>query len=245
MVEENTQKGKAAAFFRITLKIVLFFSFCILLYSATLYIFINLSNEIAKNILEYLKVLIWPSVALLTIFVFKTNIALLIGRMEEFDFPFFKGRAKSVYQPQESVQKDIVVAQNEGEDFKAVVAEKEAEIKALRDSTEDLIAKLTRAQIELEFERIYNLIFRSQIELLSKMNTVTQVEFSYVIQHFFALQKQFPEVFKDWNPYKYIQFLITNNLVEYEYQTSSVSITQKGKAFVAYLVLMNYQKYGI
>lgn len=231
----------------IILKVILFFGFLLLLYAGSLYIFKNISDVIAKNILEYIQALAWPIVVLLVVFTFRVNIAQLIERMEEWEIPLIgKGKAHgALAQQQETIKTDVVVSQNEGEDFKAIVATKETEIKALKDNTQQLVDKLTRAQIELDFERIYSAIFASQIDLLLKINNFPQVEFAYILDHYGKAQQAAFAIFKEWNVYQYIQFLITNQLIEYKVDTLTISITIKGKAFLSYLAVMNYKKYGI
>lgn len=243
----NYMKEKIKSSLVIISKIVLVFAFFILLYAGSLYIFKNISDALAKNILEYMRVLAWPVVVLLIAFTFRVNIAQLIERMEEWEIPFIgKGKAHgALAQQQETIKTDVVVAQNEGEDFKAIVANKETEITALRDNSQQLVEKLTRAQIELDFERIYNIIFASQIDLLFKINNFPQVEFAYIVDHYTKSQQAALVILKDWTVFQYIQFLITNQLIEYKVDAMTVSITQKGRAFISYLAVMNYKKYGI
>ncbi|MFA6474767.1 MAG: hypothetical protein WCV88_01035 [Patescibacteria group bacterium] len=199
----------------IVLKVIIFFGFLILLYAGSLYIFKNISDVLAKNILEYIRALAWPVVVLLIAFTFRVNIAQLIERMEEWEIPFVgKGKAHGVLaQQQETIKTDVVVAQNEGEDFKAIVTTKEAEITALKDNSQQLVEKLTRAQIELDFERIYNIIFASQVDLLFKINNFPQVEFAYITDHYTKSQQTALTLLKDWTVFQYIQFLITNQLI--------------------------------
>jgi len=240
-------KEKIKSSIVIIFKVILFFGFLILLYVGALYIFKNISDILAKNILEYIRVLVWPVAVLLIAFTFRVNIAQLIERMEEWEIPFIgKGKAHGVLaQQQETIKTDIIVANNEGDDFKAIVSTKETEITALKDNSTQLVEKLTRAQIELDFERIYNVIFASQIDLLFKINNFPQVEFSYIVDHYLKAQQAAITIFKDWTVFQYIQFLIANQLIEYKVDTTMILITQKGRAFISYLSVMNYKKYGI
>jgi hypothetical protein len=242
-------KDKIKSYLKILLKIILILGFLILLYASSIFVYKNLSDTLAKNILEYLRVLVWPAVTLIAVFIFRINIARLIERMEEWEIPGLgKGRAHAaeITQQQESVKKDTpVMPRDEGDDFKAIVAVKETEIKSLRENESQLIDKLTRAQIELDFERIYNVIFASQIDLLLKINNFPQVEFAYIVEHYTKVQRAAAPIFDKWNISLYIQFLINQKLVEYKVGTIYISITQKGKAFLSYLTIMNYKKYGI
>lgn len=240
-------KEQIKKYLMVIIKAILFIGFVILLYASLIFLYKNLTDALAKNILEYFRVLAWPVVVLLIAFTFRVNIAQLIERVDEWEIPFVgKGKAHgALAQQQEVIKTDVVVAQNEGEDFKAIVTAKESEITALRDNSQQLVDKLTRAQIELDFERIYNVIFASQIDLLLKINNFPQVEFAYIADHYTKAQQASILILKDWNVFQYIQFLITNQLIEYKVDTLMVSITQKGRAFLSYLTIMNYKKYGI
>lgn len=240
-------KEKIKLFLKVILKSFLFLGFLAILYSGLIYTVKNLSDIIAKNILEYIRVLSWPVVVIFIALTFRANIAQLIERMEEWEIPFVgKGKAHGgLLQQQEAVKTNVILAQNEGEDFKAIVATKESEISALKDNTNQLVDKLTRAQIELDFERIYNIIFASQIDLLLKINNFPRVQFAYITDHFIKAQQAALSMLKDWNVSQYINFLIVNQLIEYNVELQAITITQKGRAFLSYLSVMNYQKYGI
>ncbi|MFA6097638.1 MAG: hypothetical protein WC788_08520 [Candidatus Paceibacterota bacterium] len=190
-------------------RFVIALCFIILIYSGALYVIKNNSHELSQDILEYLKVLIWPLVILLIVYLFKSNIADLIGRIEEWEAPFIgKGKTHGV-NPQQEIAKTF--PRDEGKDFKMVIDAKEKEISALKDNEQELVDKLTRAQIELDFERIYNLIFASQIDLLLKVNAFGKVEFAYVLDHYSRAQQASASLLKDWTFSQYIKFwLITS-----------------------------------
>src|SRR5574337_659557 len=122
-------KEKIKQYSSVALKIVLFLGFLVLVYSGFVFLAKSLTDLIVKDILEYIKVLIWPIVILLIAFTFRANISHLIERMDEWEIPFVgKGKAHgALAQQQETIKTDVVVAQNEGEDFRAVVAAKETE----------------------------------------------------------------------------------------------------------------------
>lgn len=238
---------KITKILKLVLKIILTVGSFIALYACSVYIIKNISDVVSKNILEYMKVLTWPVVVLLIAWTFKSNIAQLIERMEEWDFPFIgKGKARSAsIDQQATIKTDVIVTQNEGDDFKAIVATKESEISALQNNTQQLVDKLTRAQIELDFERVYNIIFSSQIDLLLKINNFNDVEFAYLSDHFLKAQQASSETLKEWDVFMYIRFLINNQLINYNDSLSTLSITQKGRAFISYLAVMGYKKYGL
>ncbi len=242
-------KEKIKPYLITTLKILVFSGFLVLLYAGLVYIYKNISDTLTKNILEYIRVLAWPIVVLLISFTFRNNIAGLIERVEEWEIPGLgKGKAHAVLLQQEVTKTNTIVENNEDKDFIAIVDEKEVEIQALQESKQQLVDKLTRAEIELDFERIYNFIFGNQIELLNQINNLGgEVAFEYTLEHFKKVQQNLLSL-KEWSITGYLQFLVNNQLLEYKIVPSSnfgsIAITTKGKAFTAYIAARNYKKYS-
>ncbi len=237
-------KQKIKNFFVFCIKLVLFLGFLSLSCNAAVYVLKNISIELSGIILEYLKVVVWPFIALMGIILFRPHIAGLMGRL-------IKGKMFGVEVealPSQPNQKssDSTEVKDVGEDFKEVLNKKETEISALRNTSEELLGLLTRAQVELDFEKIYNFIFSSQIELLNKISNLEgEVAWPYVVDHFSRLHQTF-SVYKEnnWDVTKYLQFLIGGQLIEYKNKDNAifVSITTKGKAFISYLAARNYKK---
>ncbi|MFZ2390371.1 MAG: hypothetical protein WAW15_00945 [Minisyncoccales bacterium] len=239
-------KEKIKLLMQILLKVILYLGFLILLYGGLVFLFKNITEILVKNILDYIKVLIWPIVVLTIALTFREKIADLIERLEELEVPgFVKGKTHPFTQ-QEDV--GIIPKEKENEDFKKLVSEKEEAIKALKGSNQDLIEKLTRSEVEIDFERIYNVIFANQIELLNQIiNLGGSVSYDFVVNHYEKVQKTFPTL-NNWDTTKYLNFLITVKLVEFSSLSGgviSVIVTSKGKAFLAYLTSRNYKKLGL
>jgi hypothetical protein len=212
------------------------------------YIFKNINEPIALTILEYIKVLVWPFTILFLVFVFKSNIASFIDRMTEWDSPFIgKGKAQAVneaFQQENTARLNMLVTNTDDKDFKALIDVKENELSELKKNNSQLIDLLTRSQVELDFERIFNSIFASQIDLLLKISNFPSVELAYVMDHFSKAQQAGHFVLKNWELSSYLRFLLENNLIEIIVDQHNISITQKGRAFLFYLSKMNYKKYG-
>ncbi len=239
--KETTKK-----FFLAGSKIVFLLGFLILIYGATVYVLENTSLEVSKNILDYLRVIVWPIVTLIGLALFKDNVAEFIDRIEEGEMP---GGVKVKAPHQElSLQSDKGIVQSSSEpssdQLDIIVKEKEVAINSLKNSQEFLVDRLARAEIDLDFERIYNLIFSSQIELLSKLLTLSPVEFSYVEEHYRILRRTYKKAYRDWDVATYIKFLLNQKLIDID-EVARISITDKGRAFVSYLSIMNYRKLGI
>lgn len=240
-------KGSIKKLFVVMSKVVFLFSVLVLIYAATLYILKNISLETSKNILDYIRAIIWPGIVLIVITVFRSNLAQLIERLEEGENPIF-GKWKASHSEQPILQQEESVMQSTqtqetGADFEKVVEEKEVEINALKDNQQQLVDKLTIAQIELDFERIYNIIFASQIELLAKLGVNSPVDISYIMSHYSGVQRVNRKAFKDWTVDQYIAYLLRVQLIELN--DFKVSITSKGRAFISYLGRMNYRKYDL
>ncbi len=239
-------KETTKSIFVVTSRIILLLGVVVLIYALMLYISNNISSEVSKTILDYLRAIIWPSVVLFVVITFKENIARLIERLEEGDNPFVgkwrASHASSISQQQEQTPSDIE-ERGADADFEKIVEEKEFEISALKDNQQELVNKLTFAEIELDFERIYNLIFASQIELLAKLGVNSPVDFPYLMNHFLGVQRANREVLKDWDIHQYLNYLFRTQLIERN--DSNISITSKGRAFLFYLSRMNYRKYDL
>lgn len=232
--------GRTLFFF---LKLLVYIALVVLGYASFLWIMKEISSELAETILNYIKVLAWPFLVLLIVLAFRPNIAQLITRLEEFDIPMLgKGKATPLIQ-QESYppQPDRSLPQPE---YDALLKEKEKEIEGLKDNTQKLIEKLTVAEIELDFERIYNFIFSNQIDLLLKINNYPQVDFSFIENHFSNMQKLYPVfVDKGWSVNEYLVYLHNSGLLSLA--GGKYLVSQKGKAFLSYLGRKNYKKIGM
>ncbi len=229
----------------VLIKIVKFFSLIILAYFGLLYILKNISIELSNVILNYLTTLIWPFIVIIIVYFFKSNFAQLLDRIVEWDIFGIKGKTTETLDDQQDP--NINDTRPDNEDFELAIKNKEDEISSLEETTKELINKLSIAEVELDFERIFNFIFKSQIELLNQINLLGgKVAFSYVVEHFEKIQKNFPSLV-EWDTTKYLQFLVNSQLVEYITPGSgnfiTVIITSKGKAFINYVTSKNYQKY--
>ncbi len=228
---------------KILVKIILILVCVIIFYAGISFLIKTLNLTISALVLEYIKVLIWPSVIFVLIFTFRSNFSGLLDRLAEFSLPGGVSGKINPQVQQQDTKSDNSIDQNL--EFTQLLTEKENQITAVQISNDDLKQKLSTAEIELDFERIYSVIFASQIDLLLKMNNFENVEFSYVDDHFKKAQQVAAGVLNEWNTSQYINFLINNGLIEYPVGTAVLKITLKGKVFLSYLSVRNYKKYGI
>lgn len=233
-------KNKLVGIFKIIIPIIYIIGFILLLYLDFSFLITILNLTTSAMVLEYIKVLIWPSIVFLLIITFKSNFSGLLDRIAEFSLP---GGVSGIVHP--LVQQKLTTEVNTLEDtaqFKELLKDKIIEVTTVNTN---LANELSIKEVELDFERIYNIIFASQIDLLLKMNNFSNVKFMYIEEHFNKVKQVSEVVFNDWNTMQYIYFLIDTKLIEYFSDSSLAQMTLKGKVFLQYLSARNYQKYGI
>lgn len=100
-----------------------------------------------------------------------------------------------------------------------------------------IVRDSTTYRIATEFERIYRIIFGSQMRLLRHLNMCKSMTKSEVTKFF----KQEKRKISDSNIEleHWVQFLVSQGLIEYK--TKEFLITNKGTAFLAYVALLNYE----
>jgi len=128
-----------------------------------------------------------------------------------------------------------VAGQNFEIDFNKLKESQSEPVKAIEKHQE--VEKLRQ---ELEFERIYSVIFGSQIEFLKLLRSSSQKQGAFVSQFEFLLffdnvQENY-KIFESWSPLEFLKVLMNNSLVE----DKEFRITQKGLDFLQYIEDNNY-----
>jgi len=230
--------------FAVFLFLVLVFA---VFYFCLIYIIKNLDDEIAKTILEYIKAVIWPVVVLFAIISFKKEVSKLIADIdagEAYGVKFHRNK-----QQEDNNKKDLKielekVPDDEKNQLEKVIQEKEENLTKVTQTANQLQKELVSKNIELDFERIYNIIFASQINLLSQMNILGYLGNYNIMSHFILIKRATEPALNNWELSDYLKFLFVQGLIENK-DTHTTGITIKGKAFLQYLAIMNYQKPGI
>lgn len=171
------------------------------------------------------------------------------------DFKDDKSFLQTVQQAQlpfSTPQKDINDLLNFGAEFK-IVEENENAIKTdltNRNITHDfnntvtkvLIRQLAASQGLAWFEKTYNLIFGSQLELLLKgrENTNLIIENDFIEKTFTTTKENNYEILKDWNLPSYLKFLFESGLIIEK--DKKISLTQRGIEFIRMIENSNYSK---
>lgn len=194
----------------------------------------------ADRIFSFLETSFWPIIILLVIFLFKTELSNLISKGVVIILP--GGHELRFNEPapqQETTQKNPEPKRIE--DYKEIEKQYEEKIKELGKGQEELKTQLINAQIYLDFERIYRVIFGTQIDLLKRLRSIFPLgQPSKDTIFFFALTQRLFPVFANWTFAQYLNFLFTSNLIYYD--NGSYFVTDRGKAFLAYIEILNYPK---
>ncbi len=186
---------------------------------------------------DYLKILVWPVIILIFISLFKENIAKFIDETEWMNFGKNKIKRKLLTQ-------DVIKSKDEIdilEEYKGLKTEYKGMINAMGNDIESLKKELTNKKIEIEFERIFRVIFGSQLSLLDSLLHMRKINFFRIQEYFQMVQKNnYP--LRVWNLNEYLDFLIKNQLIVPD-NGDGYKITIKGEAFMFYI--KDIQKYNI
>lgn len=106
-------------------------------------------------------------------------------------------------------------------------------------SNNDNIEELKK---QLEFERLYNMAFQSQLQMLLNIKNMNNTPMSYMYaSNFFLLHRSMLPIASQptANEIAYFQWLVDMNLIERKSDNSFI-LTEKGMEFIGYIFLRNY-----
>lgn len=183
-----------------------------------------------EKILEFLKFTDWPVFAFVFVFLFKKNIAKFIDELEHLKI---FGNEATRETPPNSQREDLNVDK---------MSEK-IENTTNDSQSNDCKNELKKTSLYLEYERIYNIIFGSQIELLDilKINS-TGLNMNFLGIYFHSIQKKFEGSLDQWTLFQYLRFMETTGLIQFNNTNNSYSITEKGRGFLNYIESLKYPK---
>lgn len=128
---------------------------------------------------------------------------------------------------------DSIVTREQKEKIKKDL--KERYLYKENDETDEiLIHQLAVTQIVLEFERIYNIIFGSQIYLLKKLN-ITDKHKNEIDAYISDILKSHDDL-SEWNIDEYLNFLLSKSLIVFNSSTNTYSITNIGHEFLLWMI---------
>jgi hypothetical protein len=97
-----------------------------------------------------------------------------------------------------------------------------------------LVRYLANAQLTVAFEEVYRLIFRSQIQILRRVNESQVLKRSVVEEHFHQTRALFPAAFADWDVDRYMSYLLGHRVLRHE-KNDEYAITLFGIEFLAWM----------
>jgi hypothetical protein len=100
-----------------------------------------------------------------------------------------------------------------------------------------IVRDSTNYRIATEFERIYRIIFGSQMRLLRNLDNSKQLSKKETMKFFKQEKRRMPDSDIEFAPW--IHFLVSQGLIEN--RAEEYLITNKGRAFMAYVALLNYE----
>lgn len=103
------------------------------------------------------------------------------------------------------------------------------------EHTDFLVRFLAQARLENHFERVYAVIFGSQIEGLKHLNASGRVTRNEAIEFFESVKMRFPDFYKDWNFDAWSGFLFNQYLIKWNGE--AIELTDIGQDFLLYLVV--------
>jgi len=222
---------KIFVFLKVLLKVI----YWILLVSFPLFALYFWKFKYSEELLNYLKVLTWPLIVVTFIFIFKEEIGNFLNEMSEISL--FGGKAKRERTPP---QQKVEGSKNPDAENYSLLEEYKSLSSNLSNNVETLKKDLSQRDIELDFERIYVLIFRSQMYLLKLLNDAGSLSLDYLQQHYAQVQK-INRGLENWPLAQYLTYLFNNGLMEIK--EDRYLITEKGKFFINYIE--NVRKYLI
>lgn len=203
-------------------------------------------------IMELCKILIWPLVTIIIVFILRKTIINLINRINKIGFGGIAAEAsrqkeeidrvlpeqgQKISGKNELVEKGLGIYSEYTLERASVVVDEESKVQTF-DRSEDkinILYKYSQAlYLLLNFERTYNTIFGSQLYLLERVNTHTESKES--LKNFYDIAvKSYPEFYANYPYEQYLNFLINRDLIIFD-ENGNCSITWLGRDFLKFLV---------
>lgn len=196
--------------------------------------------------LEYLKVLVWPIITGGFIYYFRNEIRVLIKKGLNLKFPGGPEIGLGIH-TQEDQNIEQSLNPSDINKFDDISQKYEDQIKELGNNKQKLETELINTTIYLEFERIYNAIFGSQILLLKVLKSNQGINNLFynsldIVNYFVNVKVNWQAELQNWTSSLYMKFLIESNLVNYNSSQDKYYITDKGIAFLSYIAIRGYNE---
>lgn len=196
--------------------------------------------------LQYIEVLIWPLIFMIFFLTFKENIRKLIDRVQSVKGAGFHIETVAHREAKLAQTRETETSEEIDETVKPVIKEsaersKQAS-KAMSKTKKVLAQELSIKDTELDFERVYSLIFGSQLELLQILNTPRDKEMSLELvgEYYVEDVKNKFDVFDTWSLQDYLDFMYKRALIKLDDAHNTIALTPKGQDFLKFVEVRGY-----
>ena len=199
--------------------------------------------EINSIIIDYLATLKWVLLAIVIFLFFKRPISNLLKRIRKYnpktqELEFYR------LEKQSDIKEKSKEAEKEIEDLKiykekAIEYEKKIKLWKKDKIVKELKNKIALKDIIINFEKIYNTIFGSQIKLLVFLlqSAPKGIDISVINSTYQNVQNK-NYILKKWTINDYLRFLFTEDLIDVS--QGKYIITNKGEVFLNYIKHSGY-----
>ena len=207
--------------------------------------------EILNLLIQFVQAVAWPITVLFIVIIFRKNISFLIDRIQSFKGPAgIEIQAQRMKQVQENVSRktmgnmegDIVFTPDPSMSYTQNIFSLQEDKGDETKSLENLSLELKTKDIQLEFERIFNVIFNVQIEFLDFLRNNKKMNWKYIKEYFEPIRMKY-SVFSNWDEKKFIEYMFVHGLLEI--QKEEVVMTPKGIGFLKYIDTLDYSFYKL
>lgn len=210
-----------------------------------------------ESIIEILDVTKWPILIIILSLIFIKPIKELIGRITNIGKKGIEARAKSQNTQDKllSEEKNVEHTDSDKGDINIIAKSalsifsketiekahitinKESNIPETGDSDKkykDLFTYTTAIYIILHFERVYSLIYGSQVRLLQHLNSSFTETRESIKFYYDNAAKTYPDFYSKYNYESYMNFLFTQELIVADKE--NILITWLGRDFLKFIV---------
>lgn len=198
--------------------------------------------------IEFIKILIWPIVAIIVVLILRKTIINLLNRINKIGF---SGVAVEAVQQKDSIErvqpekgtknevleKGLGIFSNHTLEKVSNKVDEESKVNALESPKDkiEILHKYSQAlYLILTFERLYNSIYGSQLDILERTNTHT--ENKETLKRFYVSAiKTYPEFYSNYTYDQYLEFLISQDLIIFN-EEGNCSITWLGRDFLKFII---------
>jgi hypothetical protein len=201
---------------------------------------------------EFIKIIIWPIVAIIIVLILRKTIINLLNRINKIGFA---GLAAEAVQQKDSIEriqpekgikneiknevleKGLGIFSNHTLERVSNKVQEESKVNTFKSTEDkiDILHKYSQAlYLILTFERLYNSIYGSQLDILERTNTNT--ENRETLKRFYdSAVNKYPEFYSNYTYDEYLDFLISQDLIIFN-EEGNCSITWLGRDFLKFLI---------